>query len=213
MNAGKFICFEGIDGSGKSTQIRKLSKNLFNEGYSFHSTSEPTNGPIGSLLKNYLTKRITLPPEAEALLFAADRADHLFNTINGILLTLKMDINVICDRYILSSLAYQALRTPYDEIEKLNIVFPLPDLTIFLRRDPTIGLASKTTDSFYRDVDEHIESLTKIAINYEIAINKFKSRCFIIELDSDQYAEDEMAEKILTEVKKILGPPPLKVIS
>lgn len=81
---GNFIAFEGIDGSGKSTQIGLLAERLKKEGIRCYTTMEPTNGPIGSLIRQVMTGRIRMDNKAIAGLFAADRLDHLLNEVDGI---------------------------------------------------------------------------------------------------------------------------------
>ena len=103
---GCFIVFEGLDGSGKSTQVRDLGSKLQKKKYEVITTQEPTNkNVIGSLLKRILYNNESVPDEVLALLFAADRAHH---TINTIIPGLEEGSIVISDRYVYSSLAYQS---------------------------------------------------------------------------------------------------------
>ena len=81
---GNFIAFEGIDGSGKSTQIGLLAERLKKEGVCCYTTMEPTNAPVGSLVRQVMTGRIRMDNKAIAALFAADRLDHLLNEVDGI---------------------------------------------------------------------------------------------------------------------------------
>ncbi|MCP4673516.1 MAG: dTMP kinase, partial [Desulfobacula sp.] len=81
---GKFIVFEGIDGSGKSTQIQNISKRLKTQGLKAYTTFEPTDGPVGSLIRQMLSGEIKIDQRTIASLFAADRTDHLTNKKNGI---------------------------------------------------------------------------------------------------------------------------------
>ena len=82
---GIFIAFEGIDGSGKSTQVARLAKRLRSMDYKVYETFEPTDSPIGSLIHQIMIGRIQAGQETIASLFVADRVDHLLNDINGIL--------------------------------------------------------------------------------------------------------------------------------
>jgi dTMP kinase len=135
---GFFIVFEGVDGGGKSTQI-KLLKNFFEEkGYTVLLTKEPTDNSIGSLISQYAESNIrSLQPNTEALLFAADRVEHS----KQIEKHLKKGIVVISDRYLHSSLAYQsAAGVDVDWIRNLNKGIINPDIVFLLDIDPDISL-------------------------------------------------------------------------
>jgi dTMP kinase len=135
---GFFIVFEGIDGSGKSTQINLLKNFLEKKDYKVKLTSEPTDNAIGSLIRNYArSSNRNLIPETEALLFAADRVEHGKN----IEIDLKNGFTIICDRYVHSSLAYQnAAGVNIKWIITLNKLALKPDLVILLDIDPEISL-------------------------------------------------------------------------
>ena len=133
MARGRFIVFEGLDGSGTSTQTERLRAYLSERGVAVGVTREPTTGPLGAVIRQAIEGRISLDPTALALAFAADRADHLFNPVNGLNRALDDGTWVISDRYVLSSLAYQALAT--DDplwLTQINRFAPAPDLTVFL---------------------------------------------------------------------------------
>ena len=105
---GQFVVFEGLDGTGTTTQSNLLVKLLREHGVSVRLTSEPSTGLIGSVTRAAIDMRMELDPAALALAFASDRLDHLHNKSNGILASLDAGTWVVCDRYVLSSLAYQA---------------------------------------------------------------------------------------------------------
>ncbi len=128
---GLFIVLEGVDGSGKTTLARGLAERLASEGADVRLTAEPTDGRIGTLLR----EGITDDPQAEALLFAADRACHTAEI--GRLL--KEGVTVICDRYYASTLAYQAAAgaTDIGWLRAVNSgVIRRPDATLLLDADP-----------------------------------------------------------------------------
>jgi len=105
---GKLICVEGIDGSGKSTVVRKVVEELV-RNYSIATavTREPTNGPIGKLIREYLNGvKTARDPYTIQLLMRADRLEHLADNGIGIRKMLNGGINVICDRFMLSSVVY-----------------------------------------------------------------------------------------------------------
>lgn len=138
-NRGKFIVFEGIDGSGKSTQIKMLYKSLKERGIPCLMTGEPTQSPFGSMLRCCLGGRIETDEYTIAALFAADRLDHIFHKTTGILNKLEEGTNVLCDRYYLSSFAYNGGMADDEWVIGLNKVARetlKPDLTIFLDLSP-----------------------------------------------------------------------------
>lgn len=144
---GRFIVIEGIDASGSTTQARKLETFLRRRGHHVLFTNEPSNGPAGMLIRLALARRLSgpnwVPSDTEvdapaftpldlytsALLFAADRTDHLATTI---LPALAKGHHVISDRYTLSSLAYQGLNLPLEWLLEINRYAIPPDLTIYL---------------------------------------------------------------------------------
>ncbi len=127
---GKFISIDGIDRCGKSTHAKLLGRWLRSRGYEVVLTNEPTDGAMGKVIKRVLKGKIKIPTDVEALLFAADRAQH----VSGLILpALKGGKIVISERYVLSSLAYQSARgLPIDWIRKINKYAPRPDLTILI---------------------------------------------------------------------------------
>ncbi len=106
---GVLIAFEGIDGSGKSTQIRLLAERLREKRISFYTTMEPSDAPIGSMIRQILTGRMQADPKVIAALFTADRLDHLLNDVNGVVRKIENGTVVLMDRYYFSSYAYQSV--------------------------------------------------------------------------------------------------------
>jgi dTMP kinase len=139
---GAFIVLEGIDGSGSTTQARLLVERLIGAGMDALFTCEPSDGPIGELIRRALQRRLStadgdpvgLDWATLSLLFAADRADHAERTI---LPALKTGRNVVSDRYDLSSLAYQSATSDsapdvLSWIRQLNSRVLRPDLTFIV---------------------------------------------------------------------------------
>lgn len=139
MSRGFFIVFEGIDGSGKSTHINILSKELRQQGFNVLKTSEPSRGRVGKFIRRYSkSNRQRLPPETEALLFAADRFEHVQLIIEP---ALRRNRIVISDRFLHSSLAYQgAMGASLDWIREMNRFASKPDLGILLDIHPEYSL-------------------------------------------------------------------------
>lgn len=132
---GKFIVFEGLDGSGKTTQMKLVTKFLESKGEPCFSTHEPTDSPFGALLRSCLTGRVDADERAIAALFAADRLDHILNGVNGIKKKLEEGVNVFCDRYYFSSYAYNGEFVPFEWVVELNRPareILRPDLTVFI---------------------------------------------------------------------------------
>ena len=139
MDRPYFIVIEGLDGSGKTTQIEWLRDYFQSKGEAVHLTHEPTDLPTGRLIRQVLRKEIAMDPRSLAALFAADRIEHLFNPAAGILAKLAGGYHVIASRYYFSSLAYQGEFMDPAYVASLNRLAKstLPaDLTIFLDLDP-----------------------------------------------------------------------------
>lgn len=135
MSRGRFIVLEGIDGAGTTTQLERLATALEARGTSVHRTCEPSSGPVGSLIRQYLRHEAARPAgwDSMALLFAADRLDHLAGEVEPMLARGQW---VLSDRYDLSSLAYQSATSPdplaLAWIRQLNARAPRPDLTLVI---------------------------------------------------------------------------------
>ena len=135
---GVFICIEGLDGSGKSTQAKLLTKKLCQTGYNAVFTAEPSQGKIGKFLRKRLFEQERMSTTVEALLFAADRLEHVQNIVVP---ALKEGKIVISDRYVYSSLAYQgSVGLNLAWIEAINANAQKPDLSIFIDVAPEVVL-------------------------------------------------------------------------
>lgn len=170
---GRFIVFEGIDASGKSTQARRLAQHLQQQGRSVHLTAEPTAGPIGSLIRQAFSGRTPMDDRVIAALFVADRIDHLTNERDGVLELLGQGLDVISDRYYLSSVAYHASDVDMDWILRANELSTdllRPDLTLYLDLDPERALSRLETRSGIADKFEDYGRLQSAHRNYENAI-------------------------------------------
>jgi dTMP kinase len=135
--SGVFVTFEGTDGVGKSTQARRLAERLRREGLTVVETFEPGGTRLGAEIRRLLLTRKEVPlyPEAEMLLYAADRAQHVREVIRP---ALRQGCVVVCDRYLDSSVAYQsASGLDAEEVLRVNRLAVdglLPDLTFWLDR-------------------------------------------------------------------------------
>lgn len=131
----RFVVLEGLDGAGTTTQLRRLQAAFRRRGEACHATREPTGGPIGKLIRSVLGGERELAPCSLALLFAADRSEHLYAP-GGIVAALQAGSYVACDRYLFSSLVYQSLGCAADYVAALNTRFPLPRRLIFIDTPP-----------------------------------------------------------------------------
>jgi len=155
---GLFLVLEGLDGAGTTTQASRLCEWLGARGRKAHLTAEPSRGPIGTEIRHVLSGRLRgagggeFDPRALALLFAADRLDHWASEIRP---RLEEGQDVVSDRYVLSSLAYQAVSTGDAAwVAALNAKAPAPDLTLFLRVRPAVALRRRYAASAEREIFE-----------------------------------------------------------
>lgn len=180
---GKFIVFDGLDGSGQSTQASKIvsylneSRQKHKFGHSgAHLTKEPTSNLIGGLIRSQLSHDWRSSQLCLQLLFAADRAYHLEKEIIPLL---EKGVMVVCDRYFFSSLAYGAVDTvdnvAIDWLIKINDNFLLPDLTFFIKVSPKICITRIAKERFGSTLFEKEDILAKVAQNYEKLAKMFKN--------------------------------------
>lgn len=157
VKRGKFITFEGCDGCGKSTQLKMMSEYLTQEGVAHIFTREPGGGKISEAIREILLsgKNSEMTDECEALLYAASRVQHLSDRVEPALCKGEL---VICDRYVDSSLAYQAYARGLgvDFITKINafaLEKYLPDVTVFIDLSPEAAFKRKKG----ADADDRLE--------------------------------------------------------
>ena len=191
---GIFIVIEGLDGSGKTTQATLLAKKL-EKNYKALLTAEPSRGKIGTFIREsclYEDKR--LPTEAEALLFAADRIEHMHKEVKPALDEEKL---VICDRYIYSSLAYQgSAGLSLEWIKTINARALQPDFSIFIDVSP-----ERVIERLQRkkSVMETLETQQKVREVYL----KFVEKGELVRIDGDK-PKDVVAENLYAKVLGLL---------
>ena len=164
-NKGKFIVFEGIDGSGKTTQIGKLCEYLESKGRKVFITSEPTISMTGGILRDALTGVSKRTSCEMAAMFVLDRLFHNVNNKWGINKMLDEGYDVLCDRYYYSSLAYQGSETDYEWVKRMNLDCPeirTPDACIFLDLTPDESLERISKGRATTEIYETKEKLTAV---------------------------------------------------
>ena len=202
-NKGFFITFEGIDGSGKSTQIKTLAKSLKNIGFEIIISREPGGSVGGEEIRNLLLQGEVdrWSAETEILLFTAARRDHLERII---LPALNKGKIVICDRFTDSTRMYQGMRGPKlrELVDNLTneVINCEPDLTIVIDIDPVISLkrakSRKTVEERFEDFG--IELQKKMRTGFIELSKEFTSRITVI---NGHKSVDEVANDILSVVK------------
>jgi len=205
QDKGRFIVFEGIDGSGKSTQIKNISKRLKAENLKVYTTFEPTDGPVGSLIRQMLSGEIATDQRTIASLFAADRTDHLTNQKNGIKQKVDQGGVVLCDRYYFSSYAYHAQYIDMEWVihaNSLNAEILKPDLTIFIDADPETCFKRIKLSRTDFEMYEQIDVMEKVRINYFKAFDRLKDREKIAVVDGNTTPK-KVEDAILNEISKL----------
>jgi dTMP kinase len=191
MKRGHFIVFEGIDGAGTTTQLNWALSALTKQGLQAMGTREPSDGPVGTMIRDMLKGRIIAPnstrtggpeidPKVIALLFAADRLDHLDNEIDP---SLMADRWVLSDRYIDSSLAYQSIYMDLNWVKNLNSHARVPDLTIYLAVTPEVGMKRIMETRTSTDHFETLDRLKLVHKKYEMLV---KDRKDVVKIDGEQ---------------------------
>jgi dTMP kinase len=201
-----FIVFEGIDGSGKSTQAKLLAARLTAAGYKVYLTFEPTDSEIGKLIRKIFSGERPADEHVIAALFAADRLDHILNTTNGIKKKLEEGYIVICDRYYLSSYAYHSVHVDMDWVIQLNSVSAQqlkPDFCFFIDVDVETSMQRIADNRTSIEPYETSDNLRKVRENYFKAIEKSHSNENIIIINGKQelgIITDEILNNIALEL-------------
>ncbi len=204
MKRGIFITIEGPDGSGKSTQLLHIKTFFEKEGLSAIFTREPGGTKISERIRSVILDddNSNMNPKAEAFLYAASRAQHVSEIIKP---SLEEGKNVICDRYIDSSIVYQGIARqlgPFvEELNKWGTDNLTPDLTILLVVDPITGKKRRKNRT-----EDRIES-EKISFHEEV----YKGYLSLSEKKNDRYilidgtkSKNEISNIITEAIKKVL---------
>jgi dTMP kinase len=199
----RFIVLEGGDGAGTTTQLRLLGEALARAAVPHWISSEPTDSPEGRLIRSILSGELTRDPGTLARLFAADRNEHL-RGVGGILERLGKGEAVICDRYVLSSLAYQGVACGRELPAALNADFPLPELLLFFDLEPEASMERiRSRERF--EIFEELPFQEKVRAAYRAELSNYSSSGMrVIVLDASGSVED-ISRAILDAVGAVLG--------
>jgi dTMP kinase len=204
---GKFITFEGTEGSGKTSVIKEVRKHYEEQGYQVMVTREPGGIAISEKIRDILLNKenTEMDPRTEALLFAAARRQHLVEKIKP---ALEKNMIVLCDRFVDSSLIYQgyARNIGIDKVYEINyfaIEDALPDLTIFVNVRPEVGL-KRVFQTPNREVNrldlENMDFHRMIYKGYLELTEKYDR----IKMVNGEQAIDKVAKEAITLIDKIL---------
>ncbi len=185
-----FIVFEGIDGAGTSTQIKKLVEH---DTTRFVQTAEPTTNETGKFLRRMLGGEFSVDEKTNAYLFAADRCEHIFGK-GGVQELCESGKIVVSDRYFFSSMAYQSVSCGEELPKLLNSPFPLPEYLFYFVINPAISLGRVTARGEKKEIYETIEKQKRIAAQYEKVISEYEKKAVetgmkIIRIDASKDIE------------------------
>jgi dTMP kinase len=190
---GRLIVLEGLDGAGTTTQVERLAAVLKAEGHCVLTTREPSDGPVGVLIRQALTGRVVLPggagplaPETLALLYAADRTDHLRARV---LPALEAGHVVLSDRSVLSSLAYQGASLPMEWVESINTHALPADLTLFVAVSLDVAARRRAARGGPEELFDAEEKQRRISRQYEAALTLRGAREHVVRIDGDASVE------------------------
>lgn len=195
----RLIVLEGLDGAGTTTQARRLALHLQSRGQLAHLTREPSDGPIGRLIREMLTGHHAIPgarisQSTFGLLFAADRLDHLQREVEP---RLAAGTTVVSDRWYHSSLAYQGTGADRDWIATLNARARRPDLTIFLQVRPEIAAQRRVAAGRVQELFEDLQMQQEVDAGYQATIAELTALGERIEVIDGELPPDAVFQQIV----------------
>ena len=197
-----FVAIEGLDGAGTTSQVTRLVTWLESQGRQAHRTFEPSDGPIGRLIRRTLKSEPGAPHRSILpWMFAADRADHLHREIEP---KLSAGTDVITDRYYHSSLAYQSMEIPLPQVWELNRTFRQPDLTVFVRIDVDTALHRIASRNTEREIFEQRNQLERISMHYDQVLDFLTGLGHAIAEGEGAGSLDAVTAAVRAEVTRIL---------
>ncbi|MBQ0166146.1 MAG: dTMP kinase [Treponema sp.] len=200
-----FIVLEGIDGAGTSTQLKKLKEKL-GTTRAFYTAEPVETSETGKFLRRILSGEVPVHPGTAAFLFAADRNEHLYGK-DGIVQKDSEGILCFSDRYLFSSLAYQAATCGEDLPRLLNSTFPLPRILFFFKITPEVSLA-RITGRGVTEIYEKVDFLKKTEAEYEKVVASFREKAdsgmTVVEIDASK-SPDEVFSVIWKTLQETYG--------
>ena len=194
----RLIVLEGLDGAGTTTQAKRLVEHLQSRGQKAHLTREPSDGPVGRLIREMLVGQHAIPNQSIAqstfgLLFAADRLDHLQREVEP---AMAAGATVISDRWYHSSLAYQGTGADRDWIATLNARARRPDLTIFLKVRPEIAAQRRMEAGRTEELFEDMRMQQEVDAGYRATIAELTAAGERIEVIDGELSADRVFQTI-----------------
>ena len=162
---GRLIVLEGIDGAGKTTQAVRLEEHLRQQGREVVRTAEPTGFPSGVSLRRALSGADKKSECEMAAMFVLDRIAHNIHPTEGLISYLEQGVDIICDRYYYSTLAYQGQSTDYEWVRDMNLRCPeitRPDVCIYLDLLPEQSLERIRAGRDHLEIYENEETLKRV---------------------------------------------------
>ena len=198
MRPGSLIVFEGLDGSGISTQAKRLAEHKGTRGVEIVHTQQPSEGPVGAVLKEMLASDGVLGKPVSlrtlSLLFAADRTDHLQRVVEP---ALDRGAIVICERWYLSSLAYQRTGVDRDWITSLNAHARRPNITVFLQVRPEVARQRRVTAGRTDEYFHQLSTQKDVEAGYRVTIAELKAEGERIEIVDGEKTVDAVFAAVL----------------
>ena len=199
MTQGRLIVIEGLDGAGTTTQVKRLVEHLNANGRKAHATREPSDGPVGRLIREMLTGGHAIEGERLSqgtfgLLFAADRLDHMQREVEP---QIKAGALVVSDRWYHSSLAYQGTGADRDWITTINARARKPELTIFLQVRPEVAAQRRAAARRKEELFEDLRMQQEVDAGYKATIAELKAQGERIEILDGEQTEDQVFAAIL----------------
>lgn len=197
--SGRLVVIEGLDGAGTTTQVRRLVEYLNARGQRAHATREPSDGPVGRLLREMLTGGHAIAGEKLSqgtfgLLFAADRLDHMQREVEP---AIRAGATVVSDRWYHSSLAYQGTGADRDWIAMINSRARRPDVTVFLKVRPEVAAKRRAAAGRSQELFENLEMQREVDAGYRATMAELIAAGETIETVDGELPEDQVFAAVL----------------
>jgi len=202
VGVSRLIVIEGLDGAGTTTQVRRLVEHLNARGQRAHATREPSDGPVGRLIREMLTGGHAIAGQALSqstfgLLFAADRLDHLQREVEP---ELAAGVWVVSDRWYHSSLAYQGTGADRDWIAMLNARARKPDITVFLKVRPEVAAERRVAAGRTQELFEDLQMQREVDAGYRATIDELSAQGERIVIVEGEQSEDDVFVEVVRAV-------------